>query len=218
MPRSSWTACPRSKWPGPGASRSPSTPTRMRPGRLGYFAGWTRDQPSRSRTSDLGARTRPCRGSRRGDLVSAALDARGGRRVGGAILLECLGLTMESDRGGAYRYLQKQCAKRRSGISSGPAQSFSNAPAGLWSCFSMRRRYLLTRQSGESAFPLGLRGRPLPESPAARCFFSSSPQGHPLGFFRCRYGRPAPEIPAPRLPTSCLALERCCILRTRQFY
>ena len=34
---------------------------------------------------------------------------------GGAILLECLGHTVESDRGGAYRYIRAYCGKHVSG-------------------------------------------------------------------------------------------------------
>jgi hypothetical protein len=46
---------------------------------------------------------------RLGNLVARSLDAEVVAEFGGAILLECLGYTSESDRGGAYRYLQRYC-------------------------------------------------------------------------------------------------------------
>lgn len=50
---------------------------------------------------------------RLGNLVAHSLDAEVVAEFGGAILLECLGLTAESDRGGAYGYLQRYCEKEK---------------------------------------------------------------------------------------------------------
>ncbi len=41
------------------------------------------------------------------------LDAEVVAELGGAILLECLGETVESDRGGAYEYLRRHCEKEK---------------------------------------------------------------------------------------------------------
>jgi hypothetical protein len=46
---------------------------------------------------------------RLGNLVARSLDAEVVAEFGGAILLECLGYTAESDRGGAYGYLKRHC-------------------------------------------------------------------------------------------------------------
>jgi hypothetical protein len=45
--------------------------------------------------------------------VTRSLDAEVVAEFGGAILLECLGYTAESDRGGAYDYLRRQCEKQK---------------------------------------------------------------------------------------------------------
>lgn len=50
---------------------------------------------------------------RLGNLVARSLDAEVVAEFGGAILLECLGYTAESDRGGAYRYLERYCEKEK---------------------------------------------------------------------------------------------------------
>jgi hypothetical protein len=50
---------------------------------------------------------------RLGNLVAQSLDAEVVAEFGGAILLECLGYTAESDRGGAYGYLRRHCEKEK---------------------------------------------------------------------------------------------------------
>jgi hypothetical protein len=50
---------------------------------------------------------------RLGNRLAPALDAEVVAEFGGAILLECLGYTQESDRGGAYDYLRRHCEKHR---------------------------------------------------------------------------------------------------------
>lgn len=50
---------------------------------------------------------------RLGNRVARSLDAEVVAEFGGAILLECLGYTAESDRGGAYRYLERYCEKEK---------------------------------------------------------------------------------------------------------
>jgi antirestriction factor ArdC-like protein len=50
---------------------------------------------------------------RLGNLVARSLDAEVVAEFGGAILLECLGYSAESDRGGAYEYLKRHCEKAK---------------------------------------------------------------------------------------------------------
>lgn len=50
---------------------------------------------------------------RLGQLVSRTLEAEVVAEFGGAILLECLGYTAESDRGGAYEYLRRHCERHK---------------------------------------------------------------------------------------------------------
>lgn len=50
---------------------------------------------------------------RLGKLVTRSLAAEVVAEFGGAILLECLGYTAESDRGGAFAYLQRHCEEKK---------------------------------------------------------------------------------------------------------
>lgn len=50
---------------------------------------------------------------RLGNLVVRSLDAEVVAEFGGAVLLECLGYTGESDRGGAYEYLKRYAAREK---------------------------------------------------------------------------------------------------------
>lgn len=50
---------------------------------------------------------------RLGNQVARSLDAEVVAEFGGAILLECVGFTTESDRGGAYGYLRRLCEKEK---------------------------------------------------------------------------------------------------------
>jgi hypothetical protein len=50
---------------------------------------------------------------RLGKLVARSLDAEVVAEFGGAILLECIGYTTESDRGGAFAYLRRHCEEKK---------------------------------------------------------------------------------------------------------
>jgi len=50
---------------------------------------------------------------RLGNLVARALAAEVVAEFGGAILLECLGYSVESDRGGAFAYLRRHCEEKK---------------------------------------------------------------------------------------------------------
>jgi hypothetical protein len=50
---------------------------------------------------------------RLGSHLGRGLDAEVVAEFGGAILLECLGETIDSDRGGAYEYLKRHCEKEK---------------------------------------------------------------------------------------------------------
>ena len=75
---------------------------------------------------------RPCADDRLGTLTRGRgqkLDNEVVAELGGAVLLECLGHTVESDRGGAYRYITTYCENTLATCSrSAPSFSTGRAP------------------------------------------------------------------------------------------
>ena len=83
------------------------------PGRLGYFAQGLGISLAVENLSTWAHELVHAADARRGDLRGASLDAEVVAEFGGAILLECLGETVESDRGGAYRYITRLCEEKK---------------------------------------------------------------------------------------------------------
>lgn len=83
------------------------------PGRLGYFAQGLGISLA---VENLGTWTHElihAADARLGTMVQGKVAAEVVAELGGAILLECLGYSVESDRGGAYTYIQWYCRKEK---------------------------------------------------------------------------------------------------------
>jgi hypothetical protein len=83
------------------------------PDRLGYFASGRGIGLGVKNLSTWAHELIHAADDRRGQRVAKSLAAEVVAEFGGAILLECLGYTAESDRGGAYSYLRHFCEKEK---------------------------------------------------------------------------------------------------------
>jgi hypothetical protein len=83
------------------------------PDRLGYFASGRGIGLGVENLSTWAHELVHAADDRRGQKVAKTLAAEVVAEFGGAVLLECLGFTAESDRGGAYEYLRHFCEKEK---------------------------------------------------------------------------------------------------------
>jgi hypothetical protein len=83
------------------------------PGRLGYFAQGLGISLAVENLGTWAHELVHAADARRGNLVGRSIDAEVVAEFGGAILLECLGYTVESDRGGADKYIRWFCTKEK---------------------------------------------------------------------------------------------------------
>jgi hypothetical protein len=83
------------------------------PGRLGYFAEGLGISLGVENLSTWAHELIHAADARLGSLVHGKLAAEVVAEFGGAILLECLGHTVESDRGGAYEYIRRHAEEEK---------------------------------------------------------------------------------------------------------
>jgi hypothetical protein len=83
------------------------------PGRLGFFVAGRGISLAVENLSTWAHELIHAADQRRGTLVHGTVAAEVVAEFGGAILLECLGHTTESDRGGAYEYIRRHAEKEK---------------------------------------------------------------------------------------------------------
>jgi hypothetical protein len=83
------------------------------PGRLGYFAEGLGISLGVENLATWAHEFIHAADARLGTLVHGKLAAEVVAEFGGAILLECLGHTVESDRGGAYEYIRRHAEEEK---------------------------------------------------------------------------------------------------------